>query len=201
MEQEIGFCTTPDNVRIGYATVGDGTPLVKAANWLSHLVCDWDSPVWRHWWTELSKHNLLIRYDERGCGLSDWTAEGQSFANWVSDLESVVQAIGIDRFALLGVSQGGAVAVEYALRHPERLSHLVLYGAFARGQAKRGHSSQAREEQQALYTLMMQGWGRDSPTYRQIFTSEPDAPIDVKECCGIGLSSVGRRRPRERHSV
>ena len=171
MEQEIGFCTTSEGVKICYATVGEGTPLVKAANWLSHLVLDWDSSVWKHWWQELSKNHRLIRYDERGCGLSDWSTEDQSFDSWVSDLESVIDTLALERFPLLGISQGGAVAVEYAVRHPERVSHLVLYGAFGRGQAKRRQSPQVQEEQEALYTLMTQGWGRDNAAYRQIFTS------------------------------
>lgn len=169
MDQKVGFCTTPDGVRICYATVGHGTPLVKAANWLSHLQFDWHSPVWRHWLEELSKDHLLIRYDERGCGLSDWSAEDISFGAFVADLETVVDTLGLDRFALLGISQGGSVAVEYSVRHPERVSHLVLYGAYARGWARRGQAS--LEEREALLTLTRQGWGRDNPAYRQVFTS------------------------------
>src|SRR3972149_10670560 len=132
MEQQIRFCKTSDGVRIAYATVGEGQPLVKAANWLSHLEFDWRSPVWRHWLEELARDHLLVRYDERGCGLSDWTVEDFSFNAWVRGLESVVGALGLDRFALLGISQGGPVAITYAVRHPERVSHLILYGSFAR---------------------------------------------------------------------
>jgi len=127
-EQQIRFCTSSDGVNICYATVGEGPPLVKAPNWLSHLEYDWRSPVWRHWWEELSKDHLLIRFDQRGCGLSDWSVEDMSFEARVSDLEAVVDALELERFALLGISQGGAAAAEYAVRHPERVSHLVIYG-------------------------------------------------------------------------
>src|SRR5688500_15282292 len=131
--QRIRFCTAHDGTRIAYAMTGEGPPLVKAANWLSHLEFDWNSPVWRHWLTELSKYNTLIRYDERGNGLSDREVDDLSFEAWVADLESVVDARGLDRFPILGISQGGAVAVAYAVRHPERVSALILYGAYARG--------------------------------------------------------------------
>ncbi len=169
MEQKLDFCTTPDGVRICYTASGDGPPLVKAANWLSHLEYDWQSPVWRHWWAALSEGNRLVRYDERGCGLSQWSPEDVSFNGWISDLETVVDTAGLERFALLGVSKGGPLAIEYAFRHPERVSHLILFGAFSRGWAHRGQK--VVEEMQALVTLTKQGWGRNDPTYRQIFTS------------------------------
>jgi len=171
MEQQIRFCTTSDGVRIAYATAGEGPPLVKAANWLSHLEFDWRSPVWRHWLEELSRDHLLVRYDERGCGLSDWTVDDFSFEAWVRDLETVVDTLKLDRFALLGISQGGPVAITYAVRHPEKVSHLVLYGTYARGWAKRRLSQEAMEEVEALLTLTKQGWARDNPAYRQIFTT------------------------------
>jgi pimeloyl-ACP methyl ester carboxylesterase len=134
-DQQIEFCTTADGVSIAYALVGEGPPLVKAPNWLGHLEYDWRTPVWRHWWEELSRDHLLVRFDQRGCGLSDWSVEDLSFAAHVGDLESVVDALGLERFALLGVSQGGAFAVEYAVRHPERVSQLILYGSYPRGRA------------------------------------------------------------------
>ncbi len=170
MEQQIRFCTTSDGVRIAYATVGRGAPLVKAANWLTHLEFDWRSPVWSHWLEELASDHLLVRYDERGCGLSDWSVQDFSFNGWVRDLESVVDSLGLQTFVLLGISQGGAVAVEFAARHPERVSHLILYGAYARGWGQRG-SPQQEQEERALITLMREGWGRDNPAYRQVFTS------------------------------
>ncbi len=179
MQQEIKFCTTPDGVRIAYAVIGKGPPLVKAANYLSHLEFDWQSPLWRHWLEEFSMDGEFVRYDERGCGLSDWSVPDFSFEAWVRDLESVVDAVGLERFPLLGISQGGAVAVEYAAKHPERVSQLVLYGAYARGWGKRGSASLS-EERGAMSTLIKHGWGRDDPTARQVFTSMfiPDATLE-----------------------
>ena len=136
-KQTIRFCTSDDGTRIAYAESGDGPPLVKVANWLTHLEFDWNSPVWRHWLVELSRRHRLIRYDERGCGLSDWNAEDLSFDAWMRDLEVVVEANGLERFALLGISQGAALAIAYAVRHPERVTHLVLHGGYARGRAAR----------------------------------------------------------------
>ena len=177
MEQELRFLRMPDGVNICCAKTGEGPPLVKAPNWLSHAGFDRNSPVWRHWWQELSRNHRFVRFDQRGCGLSDWQAADMSFNAWVTDLEEVVDALKLDRFALLGMSQGGAVAVEYAARHPERVTHLVLAGAFAQGWAKRGQPSR---DSQALLTLIIEGWGSDNPAYRQIFTSQfmPDATAD-----------------------
>jgi pimeloyl-ACP methyl ester carboxylesterase len=179
MKQETRFCTTPDNVRIAYAITGKGPPLVKAANYLSHLEFDWQSPVWRHFLDALSTDSTLIRYDERGCGLSDWDVPDFSFDAWVRDLESVVDAAGMEKFPLLGISQGGAVAIEYAVRHPDRVSQLVVYGGYARGWGKRG-SAKVIEERQATMTLIKHGWGRDAPGIRQYFSSQfiPDGTIE-----------------------
>lgn len=170
MEQEIRFCKTNDGVRIAYAACGEGPPLVKASNWLTHLEFEWDSPIWHHWIRELTAHHRLIRYDERGDGLSDWDVEDISFESWVRDLEAVVDAAGVERFCLLGISRGGPVAIEYAVRHPERVSHLILYGAYAQGWAKRGQSSD-RQKREALLTLVREGWGQDNPAFRQVWTS------------------------------
>jgi class 3 adenylate cyclase/pimeloyl-ACP methyl ester carboxylesterase len=171
MEQNIQFCTTSDGVRLAYSTVGEGPPLVKVANWLSHLDFLRVSPVWRHWGRELSKYNLFVYYDGRGTGLSDWDVEIISFETWVHDLETVVDAIGLKRFILLGISQGGATAIAYTVRHPEKVSHLILYGAHARGWAKMGLPQNRIEALQSLAKLTEIGWGRDNPAYRQIFTS------------------------------
>ena len=135
--QDIRYCVSPDGVCVAYAAAGSGTPLVKAANWLTHLELEWDSPIWSHWLHAFADRHHLIRYDERGCGLSDWDVADFSFDAWVDDLELVVDAAGVDRFPLLGVSQGGAVAIAYAVRHPERVSHLILTGAYARGRMVR----------------------------------------------------------------
>lgn len=176
MEQHIRFCTASDGVRIAYATVGGGPPLVKAANWLNHLEFDWQSPIWRHLLEELARDHLLVRYDERGNGLSDWQIDDLSFDAFVRDLEAVVEAAGLKRFALLGISQGGAVSISYAVRHPERVSHLILYGSYTRGWARRSLPDEL-ERRRALLTLTRLGWGQDVAAYRQLFTNLyiPDA--------------------------
>jgi class 3 adenylate cyclase/pimeloyl-ACP methyl ester carboxylesterase len=168
--QKIRFATASDGVRIAYAATGRGPPLVKAANWLNHLDFDWHSPVWRHWIRELARDYRLIRYDERGNGLSDWEVADISFDAFVRDLEAVVDDAGLERFALLGISQGCAVSAAYAVRHRERVTHLVLYGGYAKGWRKRASSDDA-ERRQALLTLARQGWGQDNPAFRQVFTS------------------------------
>lgn len=172
MKQSIRFCTTDDSVRIAYATTGAGPPLVKVSNWLSHLEFDWDSPVWRHWLKELSRDHTLLRYDERGCGLSDWNVAELSFEAWVRDLETVVNACGIDRFPLLGISQGASLAITYAVRHPERVSHLILYGGYVRGALKRDLTSQERKIAEMLGELAEVGWGGENPAFRQFFTTQ-----------------------------
>jgi class 3 adenylate cyclase/pimeloyl-ACP methyl ester carboxylesterase len=178
-EQQIRFCTASDGVQIAYATVGQGPPLVKAANWLNHLEYDWQSPVWRHVLHALARNHRLIRYDARGNGLSDREVGDISFEAFVRDLETVVDAAGVERFPLFGISQGCAVCVAYAVRHPERVSRLVLYGGFVRGRRKRG-SSKEIEQADALLTLTRQGWGQENPAFRQIFTSLfiPDATAE-----------------------
>jgi pimeloyl-ACP methyl ester carboxylesterase/DNA-binding winged helix-turn-helix (wHTH) protein len=168
--QEIHFCTTSDGVRIAYAEVGQGQPLLKAANWLNHLEYDWESPIWSPLLHELAATTRLIRYDQRGNGLSDWDVEEISFDAFVRDHETVVEAAGLERFALLGISQGCAISIAYAVRHPERVSHLILYGGYARGRRKRG-SQREIELSDAVLTLMGEGWGQESPEFRMIFTS------------------------------
>jgi DNA-binding winged helix-turn-helix (wHTH) protein/pimeloyl-ACP methyl ester carboxylesterase len=167
--QEIRFCTTADRTRIAYAAVGAGPPLVKAANWLTNIEHEWESPVWSHWIREISRRHRLVRWDERGCGLSDWNADDLSLDASVRDMETVVDALGLDRFAVLGISQGGAAAIVYATRHPERVSHLVLSGAYARGWRHRGDAADA-EARSALLGLTRLGWGQNNPAFRQLFT-------------------------------
>jgi len=170
-EQRIRFCTTSDDVRLAYATSGDGPPLVKAANWLSHLDYDGESPVWRHWMVELSRRFRLVRYDERGCGLSDWEVPRFSFDAWVDDLETVVDAAGLDRFPLLGISQGAPVAIAFAVRHPDRVSRLVLLGGFAVGRRKRAATNEELDLVEARIGLTRVAWGRPDATYRQMFAA------------------------------
>jgi pimeloyl-ACP methyl ester carboxylesterase len=138
---------------------------------MTHIDYDWHSPVWRHWLVDLSRRHQLIRYDERGCGLSDWNVPTYDFDTWVSDLETVVDAIGLDRFRLLGISQGGAVATAYAARHPERVSHLVIYGGYAQGRVTRAASAEEVRIRQLEVELARHGWGRDDPAFRQVFTA------------------------------
>ena len=168
--QRIRFCAAPDGARLAFATVGEGPPLVKAANWLNHLELDWDSPVWSPLFRDLARDHRLVRYDERGNGLSDWAVPELSFEAFVRDLETVVDAAEIDRFPLLGISQGCAVAIEYAARHPGRVSHLVLWGGYAAGWRVAGDAG-LRAEREAQITLVRRGWGRQEPTYRQIFSA------------------------------
>jgi pimeloyl-ACP methyl ester carboxylesterase/DNA-binding winged helix-turn-helix (wHTH) protein len=170
--QHIAFCRATDGVRLAYAVAGEGPPLVRAANWMTHLGYDIESPVWKHWVRDLSDNHRFIRYDERGCGLSDWDATDFTFDDWVADLESVVEALGLERFPLLGVSQGGAVAVAYAARHPERVSHLVLCGAYARGRAVRATGEDEKRAAALDLELARVGWGRDDPAFRQVFAAQ-----------------------------
>jgi class 3 adenylate cyclase/pimeloyl-ACP methyl ester carboxylesterase len=168
-QQEIRFCISPDGTQIAYATVGSGPWLVKAPNWMSHLEYEWQSPIWRHLLDELAKDHALVRFDQRGNGLSDWEVEDISFDAFVSDMETVVDSLRLKRFPLLGVSQGCAISIAYAVRHPERVSRLVLYGGFARGLYKRDPTQ--KEQAEAMLTLIRHGWGKDNPAFRQMFTS------------------------------
>lgn len=170
--QHIAFCKAADGVRLAYAVAGEGPPLVRAANWMTHLGYDIESPVWKHWVRDLSEKRRFIRYDERGCGLSDRDATDFTFDDWVADLESVVDSLGLERFPLLGVSQGGAVAVAYAARHPERVSHLVLCGAYAQGRAVRASSEDEKRAAALDLELARVGWGRDDPAFRQVFAAQ-----------------------------
>jgi pimeloyl-ACP methyl ester carboxylesterase len=168
--QNVTFCRTDDNVHLAVATSGSGTPLVKTANWLNHIEYDWQSPVWAPLINALSDRYTLVRYDERGNGLSDRDVDDISFEAFVHDLETVVDALQLERFTLLGISQGASVAIAYATRHPERVSHLVLLGGYVHGWRKRGTEAElARRE--ALETLVRFGWGQDNPAFRQLFTS------------------------------
>jgi pimeloyl-ACP methyl ester carboxylesterase len=167
--QVIRFCKAPDGVRIAYATLGEGPVLVKTANWMSHLEYDHKSPLWRHLARDLSRDFTLVRYDQRGNGLSDWDVQDFSLDAFVADLEAVVDASGQQTFSLLGVSQGCRVAIAYAAKHPERVSRLVLYGGAARGWRHRNPS--ARDTRAGLQALIKEGWGRDVPAFRQVFTT------------------------------
>ena len=172
LKQEIRYCKAPDGVRLAYATVGSGPPILKSAHWLGHLEYDWELPIYQHFLLGLAKDRTLVRYDARGNGLSDWDVQKLSLDAWVSDMEAVADAAALDRFPLVGTSQGCAVSIAYAARYPERVSHLILYGGFAAGANKRPSVTMAdRERSAAMKTLVKQGWGADNPAFRQIFTS------------------------------
>lgn len=170
--QQIRFCTSPDGVRLAYAVAGEGAPLVKAANYLTHLEHDWQSPVWRHWLRELARCHTLVRYDERSTGLSDRGVGDLSLDAWVHDLETVVAAVGLERFALLGISQGASVCVAYAARHPEKVAHLVLYGGYARGRYHRGLTPRQAVEAETMINVIRIGWGQENPAFRQLFSTQ-----------------------------
>ena len=171
-EQEIHFCQTGDGVQLAYARAGQGHPLVKTGHWMTHIEFDFESPIWRHLYQQLSREHAFYRYDARGNGLSDREVPEITFDRFVDDLEAVVDAAGIDRFALLGISQGCAVSIAYAVRHPERVSHLILLGGFAVGWKKRARTEAEKAAGDAMLTLMRLGWGQENPAFRQMFTSQ-----------------------------
>jgi pimeloyl-ACP methyl ester carboxylesterase/DNA-binding CsgD family transcriptional regulator len=166
VKQDVRFCTSSDGARLAYGVHGSGPPLVRVATWLTHLGFDWYSPVWRHWLDRLGEGHTVVRYDERGCGLSDARVGELSVDTWVADLETVVDAAGVDRFVLVGISQGAAIAIVYAARHPERVSDLVVYGGYLRGRKHRGQ----QHEEQALLAAIAAGWATPHPAFRRMFS-------------------------------
>ena len=171
MDQSIRFCTTDDGVRIAYATSGKGSPIVRPGHWLTHLEYDLKSPVWRPLLLGLSEQHTLIRYDPRGTGMSDRDVGEVSPELWLKDLEAVVTDLGLDRFSLLGMSQGGPTAIRYAAKHPEKVTHLILYGSYARGLLHRDDAEFGPDMLNAMCTLMLKGWGSDNEAYRELFSS------------------------------
>ena len=167
--QEIRYCTTADGIRLAYASSGSGPPLVKASNWLTHLDFEWGSPIWRHWWESLSEHHRVVRYDERGNGMSQRDVPDVNFDTWVQDLETVADAAQLERFSLLGISRGASIAIAYAVKHPERVSQLVLYGGFAAGLNHIGTPAEL-EARRALSSLIRLGWGLNNPAFAKVFT-------------------------------
>jgi pimeloyl-ACP methyl ester carboxylesterase len=161
----VRFVTADDGVQLAYTVYGKGPPLLWAAHWLTHLELDWESPVWRHLVELFARHHTLIRYDERGCGLSDWTDRGFELDTWVRDVGAIVDALGLERFDMLGISQGGPIAIEYSVRHPEQVGNLILVGTFAHG------SFIPEAQRAALGALIESGWGSSNRAFRQLFTS------------------------------
>lgn len=181
-KQTIRMVRTEDGVNVAWAAVGTrGPTLVKASNWLTHLEADWESPVWRHWTQFFAHHYQYIRYDERGCGMSQWDVDDVSASRWLDDMVAVIDAAtsATTPIVLLGISQGAATAIQYAVANPGRVSHLVLCGGYVQGVARRGDDEVTRRYN-AIVELTRQGWGRDNPVYRQLFTSRfiPGATIE-----------------------
>ena len=169
--QRIKYLRAGDGTRLAWAEAGDGTVIVKAANWLTHLEYEWESPVWRHWLQFFAERSRFIRYDERGCGLSDWHGGALSLDLWTDDLAAVVDAAGVSGpVTLLGISQGAATCINYAARHPERVSAMILYGGYARGASRRDSAASATAYR-AMIDLARVAWNSDNPTFRQVFTS------------------------------
>ena len=181
MRQQIRFCTANDGARLAYAISGDGPLLVRSPHWFTHLEHDWTNPALSAWVEDLSKRYTLLRFDQRGTGLSDRDVPEITIEAHVRDLECVIDAAGFSRFALLGLSQGAAYAVAYAARHPERVSHLVICGGFVRGWAVRPGTPEARESREMQVKLIELGWGSDEPSFRQVFSTQfmPDAPVEA----------------------
>jgi pimeloyl-ACP methyl ester carboxylesterase/DNA-binding CsgD family transcriptional regulator len=170
MQQSIRYLKTADGIRLAWAAAGQGPVLVKASNWLTHLEYDLESPLWCHWIQFLAENFQLRRYDERGCGMTAWEVSDFSFPRTLADLEAVVdEAVPTGTFALLGISQGASVAIAYSVRHPERVSHLILYGGYARGSSRRGDPEGDRRYR-AIIELTQLGWGSDNPVFRELFT-------------------------------
>src|SRR5688572_8317861 len=171
IRQRIRYLRAPDNVQIAWAEAGAGPVLIKAANWLTHLEYEWQSPVWKHWLQFFSSTCRFVRYDERGCGMSEWHDGELSLDQWASDLGTIIDAAQPEGpVTLLGISQGAATCIHYTLRHPERVGRLILYGGYSHGVLKRGNPD-AAVRYHAMMELARVAWGSDNPTFRQVFTS------------------------------
>lgn len=171
MKQEIRFCHSKDGVCIAYATSGSGPPLVYVANWLTHLKLDWNSPLWSHWFQELSRGHTLVRFDARGNGLSDRAVENLSVDAWAQDLAAVVNDLGLEQFSLLGFCQGGATSIGYTVRHPERVRRLILFNSYAHGAFNEKGTEEDKREAEALADLIEIGWGQEAAAFRQLFAN------------------------------
>jgi len=205
MKQDIRFCTTPDNVRLAYAVSGEGPPLVMSASWLSHLELQWRSPFWRPWLDAFSSHHTLLRHDSRGCGLSDRSTDNLSFETWVRDLECVIDAANFQRFAMVGTCWGGPIAIEYAVRHPERVSHLVLFGSYAQGRLRRENNSpDAVEKGRLMLDLTRLGWGQEGHPYLQVWASrlQPGGPSEnLRSWCEQQRATTSAETANKMHEI
>ena len=171
-QSHVRFCTTSDGVRIAYSAAGNGPTIVRAPHWCTHLEYDWQSPILSRFLKELSQSRHLLRFDQRGCGLSDRDPPNVSLEGWLQDLEAVTDAAGADQFAIFGMSQGAAVAVEYAARHPDRVTHLLLLGGYVRGKLRRVATAKEIEDAEMQLKIVEVGWDRADPSYRQAFAMQ-----------------------------
>jgi pimeloyl-ACP methyl ester carboxylesterase/DNA-binding CsgD family transcriptional regulator len=171
MNQDIRFCKASDGVKLAYAVSGEGPPLVMSATWLTHLEHQWQSMAWRPWLDVCSPGHKLLRYDSRGCGLSDRNTDDFSFEHWLKDFECVIEASSLRRFSLLGTCWGGPIAIEYAARHPERVDRLILYGTYSRGRLRWNDRPQETEKAKVLLDLTRLGWGRENHAFQQVWAS------------------------------
>ena len=171
LRQHVRYVTASDGTRLAWAESGTGPIVVKAANWLTHLEYEWESPVWKHWIQFFSGHYRFVRYDERGCGMSEWHAGPLTLDKWATDLQTVIEAAQPrEPVTLLGISQGAAASIQYAIHHPERVARLILYGGYVHGALKRG-TPEMRSTHRAMIELARVAWAKDNPTFRQVFTS------------------------------
>jgi pimeloyl-ACP methyl ester carboxylesterase/DNA-binding CsgD family transcriptional regulator len=171
LRQQVRFIKATDGIRLALAESGSGPTLVKAANWLTHLEYEWESPVWKHWIRFFSEHTRFIRYDERGCGMSDLRLGTLTLDQWTRDLASIIDAAQTaGPVTLLGISQGAAACIRFAVEHPDRVARLILYGGYAHGPFKRGTPG-PESTYRAMIELARTAWGQDNPTFRQVFTS------------------------------
>ena len=187
MDQRIAFARSKDKTTIAYALSGEGPPLVRAGTWLTHVHHDWESPIWAHWLRFMSERHTLVRYDPRGCGLSQTDVGTITFDDWVADLEAVVDRLELESFPLFGMSQGAAVAAEYAIRHPERVSHLTLYAPLVTGW--HGRSNAIAQQWQLMEQLVLAGWGESNMAFPSMFAhlflprfAAGDARIGTRSC-------------------
>jgi pimeloyl-ACP methyl ester carboxylesterase/DNA-binding CsgD family transcriptional regulator len=172
VRQQIRFCSAPDGTKLAYATSGEGLPLVMSATWLTHLEHQWRSLAWKPWLEEFCGRYTVLRYDSRGCGLSDRELADATFDTWVSDFETVIDAAGFERFDLVGTCQGGPIVLEYARRHPERVNHLVLYGTYARGRFKRSNLPGQAEKARVMLDLIRLGWGQEQHEFARVWATQ-----------------------------
>jgi pimeloyl-ACP methyl ester carboxylesterase/DNA-binding CsgD family transcriptional regulator len=192
MHQSIRFCTAPDGVKLAYAVSGEGPPLVMSATWLTHLEHQWRNPAWQPWLEAFSRQHQLLRYDARGCGLSDWQADDLSFEAWVRDFECVIDAASFQRFDLLAKCWGGPVAIEYAARHPERVNRLVLFGTNALGRLHWNAQPNEVEKARLLLELTRVGWGQENHAFLRVWASlyQPSGGLDLRSWCDHQCSAT-----------